>query len=115
MARIDRTWFESETEVVTVEQKTKAALDRIIDESGRRAKEQRAERNRKRLKVIDGPVYIEKYYSVAYWAEMLGVSQDTIRELCKADEIHAEKIRGGWRICETAVKDYLLKQRAKRA
>lgn|GEM_PF-6877736 len=112
--RIDRNWMRDATDEARADTRTRRALERIVDEKQQRTRELLIETKRRRMRVLQNPVTLEKHFSTAYWADLLGFTEDTISDLCRSDKIKAEKICGEWRITATAVREFIMSQRARR-
>ena len=108
--KADRSWFTDASDEATVELRTEAALARVTD---RRAAETRAKilESKKQGKRRAGrPAVLGKMFPISYWSEMVGYQPKTICEWCKSGELHAQWIKGEWRITELAMTDFLEKE-----
>ena len=113
--KVDRSWFESETDTAVVQLRTRAVLARSFDKRAEEARSRIAEEKRRTEVRAKQPVRLAKMHPIAYWSEFLGFSPDTIREWCKTSKVHGQWLRGEWRITEPAMQEFLEKENQKHA
>ena len=108
--KVDRSWFESESDAAVVQLQTRTIVARSIDRRAEEARLRIAEEKRRSELLSSQPVRLSKMHKVAYWSDLLGVSPATIREWCNAGTVKGQWLRGEWRITEQAVKEMLEKE-----
>jgi hypothetical protein len=108
---VNRDWYKDADDDASTELQTQAALKRVFEERAEKVRKGVA-RERKRVQAQrETPVQVRKMYPASYWAEMLDFTPRVVSEWASRGELRgALKIKGEWRISESAMQDFLERQ-----
>lgn len=112
--RADRDWFIDAKQEVQADARTREALDRELDQKATQVRERMAQEKARLRRRLSAPITVEQFFDIAHWAKKLSFSEFTVRGMCRDGLIRAEKIRGQWRISESAIKEFLEAERRQR-
>jgi excisionase family DNA binding protein len=108
--KLDRDWYKDANEEADIELQTQSALKRVFEDRAAKIRSGVA-REKKRIQAQRAtPVRVGKMHPPSYWAEILGFSPRIVSEWAHKGEIKALKIKGEWRISESAIQDFLDRQ-----
>lgn len=111
---VDRDWFRDADAGVVVQLRTEKALENITEQRAAEARA-RIDVERKQTKARHSrSAVIARMYPIAYWAEMLDVEPDAVRNWCKSGELQSQWLRNEWRVTEKAMQEFLDKENRRR-